>query len=175
MKKLTINILVVTTCCFNIATAENSGESSIGQDKEKIENQKDEYYLSVCNLMQAKKSYEAKIVQERKAAKISGFVDKNALYRYGKSILSMDGSIAEYSNEFKNKFKQNLDKSKCICDFKSASIGFVECKVKDHHGLSSYERDKKHDEEWMKVQKEKELQKKNEEDANKKKLGDLYE
>jgi len=81
-------------------------------------------------LIQVKKTYEAKIAQEKKAAKISGVVDQSALYKYGHGIAGINDMLPEHNKNYKLKYKKNLDMNKCICDYKSSNLGLVTCKVK---------------------------------------------
>jgi hypothetical protein len=112
-------------------TAKAEQDKKIEKEKQEAYNNSEEsYYSSLCSFISQKKGYEARIARENKAAKISGFVDKNSLYKYGQSILWLDDMINKNSIDFKTKFKKNIVSNKCVCDYKNVHLGLVSCRVK---------------------------------------------
>ncbi|NOT79339.1 MAG: hypothetical protein HOP07_10130 [Bacteriovoracaceae bacterium] len=111
----------------------NKEENEIKAQNKKhddYQNSPESFYNSMCGFITLKKGYEKSIAREKQVAKISGVVDKNALYDYGKKILSMDDLINNISETFKAKFKKNIDRNKCVCVNDNKAILSISCSVK---------------------------------------------
>ena len=111
-----------------LALEQQKAEEEGNRIKEELyKNSEKSYYDQYCSYMSLKKTYEAKIKNEKEASKISGFVDKNKMYEWGHGIIGLTDMMKNIDVAFSKKFNKKLDVSTCQCDYKNEKIGYIKC------------------------------------------------